>query len=274
MVPPFLIYMGVFLLYRQKIWIIRRKISNQFFKLIFSLVDILMKRRGYILKLNGLKSRFYLPYIKSDLIQQQIYWKKDYFEEKELNKVCKQYGNGKIGKLIRNSIVLDIGTNIGNHTLYFLNECEAKLVYCFEPIKDTFHVLEENIKINHLESRVVPMNVAVGKNSGKARVGYYTKDNTGMTTLDLSSDGDIKVVSIDELGIPKKIGLVKIDVEGFEVDVIRGMMVTIQRDTPFLFIEIQNTNFDIVNSMLQEFGYQYEILDEQWNYKNYLFYVS
>lgn len=264
--------MSKLLLFRQKAWIIRRRIKDHFFRLFFSIIDIKMKRRGYILSLKGIKTLFYLPYIKRDLIPQQIYWKKNYFEKDELYSVCKSYNNGMIEREIRNSVVLDIGANIGNHTLYFLNECNAKFVYCFEPVADTFQILKKNIEINHLENRTKLMNVGVGKAAGKANVTSYTLDNTGMTTLALSDDGNIKIVSIDELEISDRVGLVKIDVEGLELDVIKGMISTIKRYKPYMMLEIQNSNFENINAILTELDYQFIVTGEEHHYKNYLYF--
>ena len=274
MVPPFFIFMDKLLLLRQKAWLIRRNIKDNFFRFVFFIVDKQMKRKNYLFSVKGINSTFYLPYIKNDLIQQRIFWNKNYFERNELEIVCRHFHNGEIGRIVKNSNVLDIGSNIGNHTLYFLNECGAKHVYCFEPVRDTFHILQENIRINHLESRTTLMNVGVGSKRCSARVSSYTKNNTGMTTLNLSKDGNIQIVSIDELKSLQKIGLIKIDVEGFEEEVVKGMLNTLRKDRPYIFIEIQNEHFDKINSLLKENGYQYIILDEQWHYKNYLFFCS
>lgn len=91
------------------------------------------------------KSNFYLPFLPMDSIQCGILLSDDYFERENLDKVFRNFQNGIIGETVLSGkgALLDIGANIGNHTLYFCNEYNAKKVYCFEPIEKTFSILEQ-----------------------------------------------------------------------------------------------------------------------------------
>ena len=124
-------------------------LKTKVLKFYYFVVDIFLKHNDYIFRPpQPLKSIFYLPYVKKDFIQQLIYRKKQYFEQENLDYICKKWENGLIGHTLKNSSVLDVGANIGNHTLYYLNECHAKSAYCFEPVPDTFRILSKNIEIN------------------------------------------------------------------------------------------------------------------------------
>ena len=48
----------------------------------------------------------------------------------------------------------------GNHTLFFCNECRAKKVYAFEPVKKTYKILKRNIVLNQLQDKVITYNSA------------------------------------------------------------------------------------------------------------------
>lgn len=216
-----------------------------------------LPRKSYIYSVTGLKAKFYLPNYKDDLIQQSIIYYKTYFENENLQFITQKWCRGIIGKLIKNSTVLDIGSNIGNHALYFLLECEAKMVHCFEPIESTFKILEKNIKINHVEDRACLYNVAVGEKTGSAAIEHYEEENIGGTVLTDEENGSIKVVTIDELNIAGDICLVKIDVEGFEKKVIAGMVQTLKKHHPFIMIEIQKNIFSEITNQLTSLGYCY-----------------
>lgn len=238
----------------------------------FYVVDKLLKRRGYIFTSKNMKAKFFLPYVKSDFIQRYIYKKKHYFEYDNLEYVCKLWNNGIIGKELKDGIVLDIGANIGNHTLYFALECHAKMVYCFEPVPDTFSVLSKNIEINGLGGAKL-INAAVGETSGFADIVSYSRKNTGMATLEESRNGAIKMVAIDDIVLPEKICLVKVDVEGFEISVIKGMKETLKRNMPYIIIETQYCNYETVVDELQEFGYKHIIISESPYERDCLFYM-
>lgn len=233
-------------------------------------VDIQLRKKDYIVSIKN--SKFYLPYIKTDEIQKTIYQRKDYMEGYNLNNICKIWKSGAIEDKMKDSAVLDIGANIGNHTLYFLNECNANFVYCFEPADDTFQILKRNICINHLEERVCLMNVGVGSTSGEARIKSRREKDTGYTKLETSKGGGITIVAIDELQIKHKIGFVKIDVEGFELDVIKGMVNILKRDKPFIMIEVWDNNLNEISRILSKIGYKSDVLDRREMNTDYLFY--
>ena len=225
------------------------------------------KKNQYIFSLNNSVSRFYLPYYNVDFIQKTIATSANYFEINNLNLVCNQWHSGIIGEIIKNKAILDIGANIGNHTLYYISECGASSVYCFEPVKDTFYTLKKNIEINGAENIVHLFNKGVGSVSCNAKVALYNEP---------SESGNIEIISIDELKIIEDIGLVKIDVEGFEIEVLKGMMKTLYKNKPYITIEIRDRNFDEAKSLLLPLGYEYQEIEPHldWrDYNDYLFYI-
>lgn len=229
-----------------------------------------LEKKNYVFNCEQIKPSFYLPYYRTDYIQQCILTEKSYYENANLNYVCHEWEKGKVGKVIADNCILDIGANIGNHTLYFFFECRIKKAYCFEPVSSTFDILTQNIKLNGLSDQVVLKNAAVGTEIGKASIAHYDETNTGATQISLKEDGGIPVVSIDSLNIKDNIKLIKIDVEGFEIEVIKGCLQTIAENRPYIMIEIQEANFAIIESLLSQFDYQYVHLGKL----NYLFYSN
>lgn len=228
------------------------------------------QREPYVYKIENVNSKFYLPFYRTDYIQQKIITENNYYEAGDLNYICKEWRNGIIGRSIESGLVLDIGANIGNHTLFFCNECGAVFVHCFEPISSTRKVLEKNIEINHLSKRVRIHPVAAGSTSGRARITYYDKNNIGSTMLASEATGEIPIVSIDDLVFAKEIKLIKIDVEGFELEVIKGCMKTIRSNHPYIMIEIREEFMAEIRALLEPLSYKFD----QLSGINYLLYES
>lgn len=211
---------------------------------------------------------FYLPFYRTDLLQQHVLMSDNYYDNENLEFVCKEFNNGIIKKSIQNGLILDIGANIGNHTLYFCKECGAKVVHAFEPMKKTFDILKENVEINLLEDCVTLYNSGLGNTLGNAREYDYTLTNIGATRLYMDPYGEIQIQVLDEINFSMPITLIKIDVEGMEKDVLEGGWKHITREHPYIMIEIFDPNFPKVSEMLVNVGYQYVKLSTD----NYLFY--
>ena len=228
-----------------------------------------LERRGFIFHCDKLKPDFYLPLYKKDYIQQRIITEEKYYEQDVLNHICFEWHDGVIHEKIQQGCLLDIGANIGNHTLYFFYECGIKKAFCFEPILSTYLILQKNIALNHLNKKTTLINAAVGAQTGLASVSHYDETNIGSTQITKDSSGAIKIISIDSLNIKEHIDFIKIDVEGFEKSVIDGCISTIERDKPYIMIEIQKENFSYISEVLLKMGYNHY----QLNSVNYLFYV-
>lgn len=161
--------------------------------------------------------------------------------------------------------ILDVGANLGNHTLYWENRLGAKQIYCFEPYEPNYENLVRNVQANKLEKVVFPIMKAVGKHGGKVKLENVDQSNFGGTTFqyaDGENDGYTEIISIDEFvkdnGV-KQIGLIKIDTEGFEMDALQGAMNTLHRDRPFIWVEVSNETHKQVREMLE--GLQYDLAD-------------
>ncbi len=237
-------------------------------------VDRMMKKQGFVFSDDKLKSKFYLPCYKEDLIQYSIIMNKNYFEYNQLWNLSFSWKEGFLGKKLKNKAMLDIGANIGNHTLFFMKECGASFSYCFEPIKKVFDILSKNIFINELRDKTCLYNFAVGETEGKADIVSFHSDNLGGTCLKKQDDGQIRVFSIDSLDIKEDVAFVKIDVEGFELNVILGMREFLKKKHPIIFIEIRDGFLDRINDILVTMGYECELVEKMYGLdcSNYIYY--
>lgn len=129
-------------------------------------------------------------------------------------------------------IWIDVGAHVGNHTIFFSTKCDADEVWAYEPTPSTFAILEQNVATNK-GNTVRLFNCAVG-----AKKGYCTvkedKEHSGRNKV-TKSKGKCKLEILGD--IAAKVALIKIDVEGFEFEVLKGAMPVIERDLPELFIE-------------------------------------
>lgn len=135
-------------------------------------------------------------------------------------------------------IVFDIGANIGYHTTAFSSR--AKQVYSFEAHPIHFEMLEKNTAT--LKNCTIK-NIAVSDSSGKLNISDFDileKNNYGAVLID--SEGVlVECESIDNMKIPTP-QLVKIDVEGHEVNVLNGMQNLLKNNKPLVYFEAQETN--------------------------------
>jgi len=173
---------------------------------------------------------------------------------------CQQLYNGKVfdqelieeflSPIIKKCVnVLDVGAHCGSHTIVYKSINPNVNVFCFEPQKDIYKVLNINIKLNRLEN-VQTFNFALGNNNCDAKMNDKVVDgpNTDKKLnnvdlfnfggLQIGKDGeDIQIKKYDDLGFEHKVDFIKIDVEGFESIVIDGMLNMLKRDRPFIFFE-------------------------------------
>ncbi len=143
-------------------------------------------------------------------------------------------------------VVVDAGANIGTHAVPLARAVAPNgFVYAFEPQRIVFQTLVANVAINSL-TNVFCQQRALGAQAGLVQVpplDYATANNFGGVELGGTLDPDtaptgepVEVVRIDDFALAA-CHLIKIDVEGMELAVLRGATDTIKRCQPILYVE-------------------------------------
>lgn len=133
-------------------------------------------------------------------------------------------------------VVLDIGANVGSHSINFSRV--ADVVHAFEPQPRIFYNLCANLLIN-LVYNVVPYNMALGSVNGITNVVALdpTLPGSPMGVPVGVGTQPTPIRTLDSLGI-SPIDFIKIDVEGHELEVLRGGYQTLGRENAIVYIEI------------------------------------
>ena len=137
-------------------------------------------------------------------------------------------------------VVLDIGANIGPHTLFLAKAVGPNgQVHAFEPQRIIFQTLCANMALNHITNAFC-YNIALGEHSGTVfvpQVRPWEKFNFGGLSLGNYQLGEVvDVKTIDGLNL-SKCNFIKIDTEGMELDVLMGASNTIKTLQPILYVE-------------------------------------
>lgn len=228
----------------------------------------MLRNSNYIYNIPSYSNiKIWLPSLKklheADLIQRIIFFKKDFFEGEMLRKVLKHYFKEK-----RKYTIVDVGGNIGNHSIFFATQVRNSVIYTFEPIPEIYAILQKNIEVNNLLDKVKLYNYACGANEGNASIYHADVQNIGATSIIKDSCGTLKIIKLDDVLNNKEIDFIKIDVEGFEYDVLIGAQNILKNYSPVVWIEIFPENYIKVTKLLNKLSYKkFEKLDE----KNFIF---
>ena len=156
--------------------------------------------------------------------------------------------------------VLDIGANVGNYTAR-MSELVGPTgrVIAFEPVLESFELLVANLARFPLRN-VSFVNVAVSSATALVGMSMPTLDsgmeNRYMAHVVEGGGGSLSVLSIpvDQFDFTHPIRLVKIDVEGHELQALRGMEGLLRRHHPRLIVEGRDAE---VAAYLATFGYEF-----------------
>jgi FkbM family methyltransferase len=143
-------------------------------------------------------------------------------------------------------VILDIGANIGWYSIVLKNNIQRNVTFfAFEPEPLNFELLKKNIAHNHI-ANIEAVNKAVAEKSGQSTLFLYHPKNSGRhSLLDINPQTNksiqVETVNIEDFlkgrGVDfKKIKLIKIDIEGYEVFALKNAS-TLLGQLPYMFIE-------------------------------------
>ncbi|UKT64383.1 FkbM family methyltransferase [Pedobacter mucosus] len=186
-------------------------------------------------------------------------------------------------KLIKQGdIVLDIGANIGFHSLYFAELAGVNgLVLAFEPIEVNFSALQQNTTLNNFR-QITIVNKALGNENSQMNIHIdnYTQNPGAFNLMEAGIKNTIvECIRGDDYLIAnhiQKIDFIKVDVEGFELEVIKGLSESIQKFKPIIVFEYDqdyqsklNINPKEIFNLLTDFSYQFFVIDGYGNKKTF-----
>lgn len=140
--------------------------------------------------------------------------------------------------LRKDDLFVDVGANVGSYLLLAAGVCHAQCIG-FEPSPTTFSFLQKNIRLNDLESKVTLHRMGVGEIKGSLTFTDFPLES-GLDTVNhivpigstATCTCQIPVTTLDEMHFFTAPLLLKLDVEGFEYQVIRGAEKTLQGTGP------------------------------------------
>ena len=238
-------------------------------------VDNFIKRQSYIATHNILEQRY-------------LFTKLEIEQQKECSKIIKNiskkmssyyfsylasecfYGLSglrwipeNIKQKINNGIIIDAGACEGDTTIYFKEVFKPQKIYAFEPDNKNYDILKKNCKISN-DNTIIPIKLGLASKNEKTYLisnGPESKQSTN------SKDQELELINFDDFWEKENksnntVSLIKMDVEGAEINALKGMEKTIKKDMPILAISIyhQPKDFFTIKPWLETICPKYKFL--------------
>jgi FkbM family methyltransferase len=173
-----------------------------------------------------------------DYIGRKIY-RKGHFERENVDRLLAILR--KRGLLRQDAVLLELGGNIGTQTIYFALSQVFRHILTVEPDPRNFKLLRTNIDQNGLQDQITAINSAAGETEGTLDF-FLHRDNHGKSSALRQSDRDVAITVpvkpvttlLTEAAVaPEEIGLIWMDIEGYEPVAARSMQPLLERRVPF-----------------------------------------
>ena len=138
-------------------------------------------------------------------------------------------------------IFIDAGCFDGQTSIKFAKWCNNKYskIYAFEPEKNNFEICKDNLmNLKNVEL----INAGLGSYVGTA---YFCSDNKSSSYISENGQTKIEITTIDETVVYENVSFIKMDIEGAELDALKGASKTIMRDKPLCAISVYHRPGDV-----------------------------
>jgi len=178
-------------------------------------------------------------------------------------------------QLRSNDTVFDVGANVGYYSVIASKIIGTKgTVIAFEPVVRNLHYLYKHVELNNLRN-VMILPFACSDTSSfetfsfgfSSAEGHLIQSNSNiMQKFDPESVAFVCTITIDDFVDNTGVGpsVIKIDVEGAELSVLKGAERTLSTVKPKIFLSVHTSELEIeCQRYLSKIGYQYKLLDEK-----------
>ena len=168
--------------------------------------------------------------------------------------------------------IIDIGSNIGSVTLPLANKFKKSKIFSIEPTIYAFEKLRENIKLNpNLRKRIKIFNYFISQKKKKIKFVHSSwkldfHDKKHGIHRGILKETSNKSISLDNLFKKNKtpIKLIKIDVDGYELEVLKSAEKLLKKEKPIIYFELapylykeMGYTVDHLNKFVQKMGYTF-----------------
>lgn len=169
---------------------------------------------------------------------------------------------------LKQKVFIDGGAYVGQAAIPFLEYNPSK-IYCFEPVSNNHNVLIKHIENNKASGTIIPVKKGLGNTPGNAAISI-SGNSSAITQAGDKDTEQIQIETIDNFVRQNNvtdIGLIKLDVEGFEMNVIQGALETIKAHKPVLIISVYHRPDDFfkIKPFLQERFPEYKFMIRKTN---------
>ena len=184
--------------------------------------------------------------------------------EKPTMDICRSYLN-------KDSYVIEVGGHIGTHAVLLSDICKDGVIFSFELQKIIFQLLNANLLLNTCHNVYTYMEAVSDENKieyiGEINYGGMKGYNSGNYSLKMLKEKEgypIHAIKLDDkFSKIKKLDLIKIDVEGHEVPVLKGAVELIKKFKPLILTEYHEENKQQIIDLLPEYRFE----DVSFNYQ-------
>lgn len=191
--------------------------------------------------------QFYVPKAHLDIVQTHLMMSESFWDQDTLE---------AFSPYVRGRNILDIGANVGNHSVFWGRIAGAKSIVAFEPIPETFEILQRNVELNGLSKivKIHPFGLGARETTGDP---WSEARNRMHAIIRPREDrgGAVKIRPLDALSLTP-FDFAKIDVEGHTALLLKGAERTLARLKPTLYVELWVSERPEAKAILDACGYQ------------------
>ena len=169
---------------------------------------------------------------------------------------------------IKHRNIIDAGSMVGDSALIFQKYTD-KNIYAFEPTNKNYEFLLQTIKLNNA-TRIIPVKKALGSEPSQAQISINHTNLGGSSMIFnnnyVNNHESVEVITLDSFVYEHnlEVGFIKVDIEGFEQEFLKGAKQTITEQKPAMLISIyhQASDFFEIKPMIESWnlGYSFKII--------------